>query len=118
MEGKADHFLLICSRCQNDDATRSMRTALKRALPDGFAIRAVPCMAGCDRPATVGFQGRGKAQYLFGDITTQGDIDALITFARQYQSSNDGWTNATDRPAALFDKTLSRLPALDREVPG
>ncbi|EEE35642.1 conserved hypothetical protein [Rhodobacteraceae bacterium KLH11] len=89
---------------------------LTAKLPSGFAIRGVPCMAGCAHPGTVGFQAVGKAQYLFGDIQTVPEVDALAQFAQQYLDSPDGWTNATERPLALSDKTLSRLPRIESEV--
>jgi len=67
-------------------------------------------MAGCDRPMTVGLQAADKAQYLFGDIADDTDLQALIEFAHQYRDSASGWTSASDRPPALFYKTLSRMP--------
>ena len=92
-----------------------MHQTLAQKLPDGFAIRRVNCMAGCERPTTVGFQAEGKAQYLFGDILSDQDMDALVEFASQFRDSEDGWTNATQRPSALFDKTLARLPRFAQE---
>lgn len=74
-------------------------------------------MAGCDHPVAVGFQAPGKASYLFGRIETQADERALTDFAAQYQASATGWTSATDRPAALYEKTLARLPALPQMGP-
>ncbi|WP_209940134.1 DUF1636 domain-containing protein [Ruegeria sp. HKCCE4148] len=112
MTKTADHFLLVCTTCTGAMSTDQVSGALARKLPEGFAIREVACMAGCDRPTTVGFQAPGKAQYLFGDIVSEQDLDAVVEFAGQYQLSSDGWTNATDRPLTLFTKTLSRMPAL------
>ncbi|MFA3916295.1 DUF1636 family protein [Ruegeria hyattellae] len=66
---------------------------------------------------SVGFQAVGKAQYLFGDIESAEDIEALAEFAQQYHDSSDGWTRATDRPETLFTKTLSRLPRIQLEEP-
>ncbi|MEM9578083.1 MAG: DUF1636 domain-containing protein [Pseudomonadota bacterium] len=115
MTASSDHFLLICSRCQGKELAIALGDALAPRLPPGFTIRSVDCMAGCDHPISVGFQAIGKAQYLFGDIDHQGDVDALSAFAQQYKRSVDGWTNATDRPSALLDKTLARLPRLCSE---
>ncbi|WP_372573400.1 DUF1636 family protein [Ruegeria jejuensis] len=117
MPDTADHFLLICETCKGGPSVGSMRDMLANRLPKGFAIRAIDCMAGCDRPATVGFQANNKAQYLFGDIQTAQDIDALAQFAEQYRQSPDGWTNATDRPRPLLTKTLSRMPRIAQEAP-
>ena len=115
MTDRSDHFILICTTCQGAEAATALRKALVEGLPADFAIRPVACMASCDRPTTVGLQAPGKAQYLFGDIQSDREIRALAEFAWQYRDSADGWTNATDRPAALYDKTLSRLPALTME---
>ena len=112
MTKTADHFLLVCATCTGAIPADQVTGALAEKLADGFAIRAVGCMAGCDRPTTIGFQAPGKAQYLFGDIITEQDLDAVAEFAEQYRLSSDGWTNATDRPRALFTKTLSRMPAM------
>lgn len=116
MPNNPDHFLLICETCEGSDRAASLRDALEAKLPTGFGIRNVSCMAGCSRPTTVGFQALDKAQYLFGDIQTVQDVDALAQFAHQYHNSDDGWTNATNRPPALFEKTLSRLPPLKLEA--
>lgn len=114
MPNSADHFLLICSTCNGTLGVENARGELASKLPSGFVIHTVDCMAGCDRPTTVGFQAVGKAQYLFGDIQTEQDLEALAEFALQYQNSADGWTNATDRPWALFTKTISRMPRIER----
>ncbi len=113
MSDAADHFILICATCKGSKSVG----VLTDRLPAGFAVRSVDCMAGCDRPTTVGFQAVGKAQYLFGDISAEADWKALAEFARQYRDSDDGWTSATDRPRALYTKTLSRMPRIAPEVP-
>ncbi|WP_420583602.1 DUF1636 family protein [Ruegeria sp.] len=115
MPKRPDHVLLICSTCKGEDNADALRDELTGQLPDGFAIRTIACMAGCNRPTTVGFQARGKAQYLFGDIQSAQDTQALADFARQYANSTDGWTSASDRPVALFTKTLSRMPRIGGE---
>ncbi len=115
MDSEPDHFLLICSTCAGESNASELGSALANKLPSRFAIRMVDCMAGCDRPTTIGFQAVGKAQYLFGDICEPVDLEAVAAFAIQYENSADGWTKATDRPPALFRKTLSRLPQIVAE---
>ena len=104
-----DHTLLICTKCRGVEAAAALRTSLSQDLP---AIRAVNCMAGCERKPTMGLQAPGKATYLFGEIETAEDVAAIVEFAHQYEGSADGWTSATDRPTALYEKTLARMPAL------
>ena len=111
-----DHFVLICSTRKGTVPVLAIQDRLADNLPEGFSIRIVDCMAGCAHPRTVGFQAVGKAQYLFGDIETDRDIAALVQFAQQYHDSEDGWTSATDRPAALYHKTLSRMPRIEQEA--
>lgn len=81
------------------------------AMGAEFEISGADCMAGCDRPCTVAYQANRKASYLFGEIESQKDIDDLLAFAKQYAQLADGWSNATDRPLGLIEKTLARLPA-------
>ncbi|MEM7464167.1 MAG: DUF1636 domain-containing protein [Pseudomonadota bacterium] len=106
-----NHIILICTKCRGGEAASVLRAAIADGLPLEFAIRAVDCMAGCDHPTTVGFQARGKATYLFGDIDSLTDIAAVKQFAHQYLRSTNGWTSATDRPLTLYNKTLARMPA-------
>ncbi|WP_299665385.1 DUF1636 domain-containing protein [uncultured Ruegeria sp.] len=115
MTTNLDHILLVCTSCRGAKSTGTLTGALAQSLPEGFVIRPVLCMAGCDYPTTIGFQAPGKAQYLFGGITTDEDLDAVLEFADQYRCCPDGWTNATDRPRALFTKTLSRMPWIQQE---
>ena len=110
MSQHPDHFLLICTTCAGPKAAARMRAALAPDLPEGFAIRPVDCMAGCDHPVTVGFQAPGKASYLFGPITGDADMAGVAEFAHQYAAHETGWTSASDRPQALYHKTLARLP--------
>ena len=111
----ADHFVLICGTCKGPIPPHEAKEALDGQLPEGFSTRLIDCMAGCDRPMTVGLQAKGKAQYLFGDIQSPADLSALAEFAHQFRDSEDGWTSASTRPLALYTKTLSRMPCLPPE---
>jgi predicted metal-binding protein len=117
MQNSPDHVILICATCKGTQSACDIDAALKNRLTDSFEIRTVDCMAGCDAPTTVAFQAKEKAQYLFGGIGTALEISALAEFAWQYYQSDDGWTNASERPRALFTKTLARLPRLVTEAP-
>lgn len=113
---RADHTILICSKCVGAGEAAAMRRALTESMPAGYRFGAVDCMAGCDHPTTVGFQAPGKATYLFGGIESQAELSAIAAFAHQYRESETGWTSASNRPAALYKKTLARLPALNRAM--
>ncbi|SFL00706.1 DUF1636 family protein [Shimia haliotis] len=117
MSSAPDHFVLICSTCEGPEGAARLRSDLLPELPDCFGIRAVDCLAGCEQPIAVGFQAQGKASYVFGPIEGRADSEALVKFAHQFSASQSGWTSATDRPSALFHKTLARLPALPDQQP-
>jgi predicted metal-binding protein len=92
--------------------TSGLVAALRaRGLAGEVALAEVGCMAGCGRPCAVAVQAPGKAGYLFGDIATETEIDAIATFAGQHLALEDGWCSSLQRPAALKNKTLARLPA-------
>jgi len=112
----SDHSLLICTTCKGAGVANKVRVALAKRISKRFALRAVACMAGCERPISVGLQGPGKTQYLFGEIEAQADIEAIACFARQFLASDTGWSTASERPERLYDKTLARLPAYRPEV--
>jgi len=126
------HRIHICTKCrERSDATSEPRgnetvspgtrliSRLQKALNENpisktFELSGVECMAGCNRPCTVAYQADGKAGYLFGDIDPDGNLDALVRFAHQYAQLETGWCNATERPIALLNKTLARIPAYGR----
>ncbi|WP_417769646.1 DUF1636 family protein [Stappia sp.] len=118
--GQRRHRVVVCTTCRNRETREQPGTKLATLLEtelsgpefEGFEVSVVSCMAGCDRPCAVAFQGDGKASYLFGDIEPGRDSDALVAFARQYAELDDGWCSSIQRPEGLKGKTLSRIPAL------
>ncbi len=111
MTETSDHSILICTACKGVDAANKLRAALAERVSKRFALRAVACMAGCERPISVGLQGSGKAQYLFGEIEAEADIKAIAVFAQPFLASEAGWGKASERPERLYAKILTRLPA-------
>ncbi len=115
MTGSNDHTILICTSCKGAGEAGELRAALAEGVSDRFTLRAVDCMAGCDHPIAVGLQGPSKTQYLFGEIEAQADIEAIACFSEQFLASETGWSNASQRPQKLYNKTLARLPACRHE---
>ncbi len=115
-KGDPRHRLSVCTRClleQGQPGLRlrqALRVAMSPELSRTFRIDGVACMAGCERPLTVGFSAAGKASYLFGDIDAERDAAHLLAFAELYASLADGWCNEGARPAGLAGKTMARIP--------
>ena len=116
------HKISVCISCKHKgtacqpgyELIAKLREAIDSAgaaIPEDFEISGVACMAGCDRPCTVGYHSSRKATYLFGDIDPDTDIEDLVSFARQYAHLHDGWCSAFDRPGKLKKSTLARVPA-------
>ena len=111
------HTIHVCTRCRGGNGQPGL--LLLGRLQDLLAARTtcdlvlggVGCMAGCDRPLTVGFSAPGKASYLFGDIDPDLHAQALLEFADLYTSLLGGWCNEGQRPAGLAGKIIARIPA-------
>lgn len=127
MDTQHTHRISVCTSCKHKgtdlrpgfELIERLQAAIHAAgdaIPGGFEVSGVACMAGCDRPCTVAYHGSRKATYLFGDIDPSEDVDDLITFARQYAFLQDGWCASVDRPGKLRKSTLARVPAAMTEV--
>lgn len=117
----APHQIPVCLSCRHKDShcrsglelLEKLRIAVVGAagLRNSFEVSGTACMAGCDRPCMVAWRANGKATRLFGDISPDQDIEALVEFANLYQSLEDGWCRAADRPDKLARSALARIPA-------
>lgn len=109
--------ILVCTSCKPKGCAEKpgldLIARLRAALESHpFEVAGVACMAGCNHPCTVAFQGSGKASYLFGEIDPEADLDDLLSFAHLYDALHDGWCSSVDRPGKLRRTTLARMPAL------
>ena len=122
MEQRRNHRITVCTSCKFKGTNRrpgfelieKLRVAVEAkvaGIPNDFQISGVACMAGCERPCAVAYQGTDKATYLFGDIDPETDVEALVAFAQQYAELLDGWCSSLDRPFKLRQSTLARVPA-------
>ena len=112
MSRVSNPVILICTTCRGYSAAAELRQVIAETAPEGAVFKPVDCLAGCDHKTAVGIQGAGKASYLFGPIETVDEARAIGAFAHQYEASESGWTSSQERPLALKDKTLARLPRL------
>lgn len=113
------HHIHVCTACRNAGTDERPGTALMEllteaaaqgALPGGFTVSAINCMAGCAHPCAVGFQASGKAAWLFGDLLPE-DLADLLAFADRYHRLPDGWCRSTERPGKMARAALARIPA-------
>lgn len=116
----APHQVLVCTSCRPKGdpcgpglaLISRLRTAfLAAGLAETYEVSGTACMASCDRPCTVAWQGRSKATWLFGDIDPDQDIDDLVSFTKLYQGLEDGFCRAAERPGKMARVALARIPA-------
>ncbi|MBO9398629.1 DUF1636 domain-containing protein [Shimia sp. R9_2] len=116
------HRITVCTSCRHKGETckpgyeliAKLRTAIAAAgdsIAEDFEITGTARVAACDRPCTVAYHATRSASYLFGDITPDEDIDALMDFARQHDALDDGWGGPVEVPDMLCAPNLSRVPA-------
>ena len=73
-------------------------------------VRPVQCLSVCSRAATVAVQAADGYTFLFGDLQTADDADALAGFLASYSAADYGFVPWRERPAALRAKIVARLP--------
>ncbi|WP_420547748.1 DUF1636 family protein [Curvivirga sp.] len=108
-------IISVCSHCKSKNIENLSPTQLVERLQAGLdndiKIQQVKCLAACEHSISVGITDTGKASYLFGHISSDEDVKALTEFTMQYKNRPNGWTNASERPKALYKKTIARIPA-------
>lgn len=86
-------------------------TAAAEQVPH-IEIVPVDCLAVCDRPATIAFQGFGKWSYTIGDVDPDNDIDDILAAADAVAASEHGVSAMIDRPPFFRLGVVSRLPPI------
>jgi predicted metal-binding protein len=120
----AAHGLSVCFRCKAADwrgedverpgvalAEAIDAEAVRRGL-DLSLLRDVRCMSQCKRPCVVAFSHPEKFTYLFGDLEATRDAAAVLDAFALYTSRDDGFMERFERPEALRDGILGRIPPL------
>jgi len=79
-------------------------------LRDDFQIKEVECMSACNRSCAVSFVAPGKYTYLFGDLPGSESAAAVLNCAKLYFANPQGYLAWVDRPKALKNGILARIP--------
>ena len=111
----SEHTLFICKGCGPDRKSGSphLLDAVLAANADqlsGLQIEAVGCLWTCDRPSSASLICPGKYTYHFTDLSPDHASD-LLTFAAQYQGSDNGYVKPPKMPESLLPKLLVRIPS-------
>ncbi|WP_420404714.1 DUF1636 family protein [Nisaea sp.] len=105
----------ICVSCRAADGSgRDGRLLFERletacaSLP-GIALRAVECMAVCDRPVTVALRGPGLWSYVIGDADPETQVEEILASARAVAASPHGVPRLKERPPVFRHGVICRL---------
>ena len=102
------HRVFVCQTCSTGQGP-AMLDALRSRLGDGLEVVGHDCLNLCDTPQALAFRARGKAAYLFGDLTLD-DLDDAVVFAQMWRDTGDGWIEDA-RPAGRLRFCLKgRIP--------
>ncbi|MFN6517685.1 MAG: DUF1636 domain-containing protein [Nostoc sp. CreGUA01] len=119
-----DHTLFVCKTCASvwQDGKRLpgsggeqllqelQHLAQDWKLRDEFPIQEVECMSACNRSCVVAFAAKGKLTYLFGDLAVNESASAVLECASQYYAKADGLLPWSERPKALKNGILAKIP--------
>jgi predicted metal-binding protein len=114
--GAALVSVCISCRAKTPDAAPpgiALEGTIKAALAArnvGATVRPVQCLSVCSRAATIAIQAPDGYTFLFGDLQTAEDADAIANFLASYTDADYGFVPWRERPLALRSKIVARLP--------
>ncbi len=98
-------------------SAKIMRKNILKKIVSDQKIRAVSCMGFCEHHEVVAFQGKGRETLVFGPLISNKDEDDIIEGFQKYCSFKQGEKMMKhDRPHALKETVLARIPAMLDEV--
>ena len=106
----------VCVACGSASAGDSDGLRLHDALvaacagDSSIAVRAVDCLAVCDRPVTLAFRALGRWSYVVGDVPASGAVADVIAAARAVSRSPHGVPPMAERPSFFREGVIGRLP--------
>jgi predicted metal-binding protein len=118
----SEAVLWVCTSCRDKGGPvdregrpgfrlhQRLLTQIERLAEAGVRLEGHKCLSACDRPCAVGFSGPRRWTYVFGQLDETEAVEALLTCARLYASSQDGFLERAARPQALQATIIARLP--------
>ncbi len=129
------HTLFVCSTCatvwkdgkpQGKSGGEFFLEELQQQfnaweLQAQFTLQTVKCLSACSRACAVAFAAENKYTYLFGDLPHQPETlpevaAAVLDCAEIYYQKETGLMAWSERPEALKNGVISRIPPLPKLV--
>ena len=81
---------------------------------DRIEISSIRCLMGCTRGCVITVSGRGKMQYILGDLSPELRlVEQVLDFAALYDTSVTGVTANHEWPPLMAIHFLARIPPFD-----
>ncbi|MHB8284023.1 MAG: DUF1636 family protein [Caulobacteraceae bacterium] len=90
--------------------------ALNAAAGKPVDVRAVSCLAACDRGCTAAISMPGKFSYLLGGMSPDTAVD-VFDYAQRYAASKTGLVLPSKRADSLRHAVLGRFPGAEVSIP-
>ncbi len=114
---KGPVIVTVCTSCRavgtnREDAPGLALFEALRAMDagEGVLIRPTQCLSVCKRVCTVSISAEGSYAYLFGDLVPDTAPGAVIAMAAAVAAADFGFVTWKDRPEALRNGILARIP--------
>ncbi len=115
--------LLVCTTCRLPDAAPEAATApragaelamaLAASAQDGLRIIPVECLSNCKRGCTIALRKPGAWTYVYGNLTPEAHLSAIIEGAQKYRDAEGGLVPWRERPEHFRKNCIARIPPLE-----
>lgn len=112
----------ICITCRDPHTgapgggERLFEAANRMPTPDGVTVRALSCLANCDRGCSAALTMPRKWSVLLGRLSDSQAGDLLV-YASAYARSANGMLMPSRRPESLRNVVLGRVPGAAMDFP-
>lgn len=97
----SQHRISHCTSCHHMGAVcqagyemiqklRESISAAGEAIPEDFEISGTACLTSCPRACIIGYYGSKDATYLFGDVSSEAELQELVAYAKAYSVDVSG----------------------------
>lgn len=113
--------IVVCASCRRAEdpeeaprpGARLLADTARAARGSGISVRRAGCLGNCGRGLTAAVYRAGCWSYVFGGLGPDSGAD-LVTGARLFAGAADGFMPYDDRPQALRDGLVARIPNAGR----
>jgi predicted metal-binding protein len=114
--------ILVCNTCRHHDYPKEagprpgallLEALAKQELPAKIAVRSVKCLSNCSQGCSVALRGEGRWSYVYGNLTPNEHVSAIVDSANKYLSATDGLVPWRERPEHFRKNCIARIPPIE-----